>query len=87
MSHKQALRNEQELRLDRLVDGELSAQEYRALLAALDEEPDSWRRCAMAFLEAQTLGQELCRLRERALHEIHPAADNFQGNCRGRLRP
>jgi hypothetical protein len=67
MSHKRALRNDPELRFDRLVDGELSDQEYRALLTALDEEPNGWRRCALAFLEARALGQELCRLRDRAL--------------------
>jgi hypothetical protein len=39
---------------DRLADGELSESERRALLASLDAEPEGWRRCAMAFLEAQT---------------------------------
>jgi len=41
--------------IDRLVDGELSDDERRALLAKLDADPDSggWRRCALAFLEAQ----------------------------------
>jgi hypothetical protein len=46
-------------RFERLVDGELSAEEYRALLAALDEEPGAWRRCALAFLEHQALAGEL----------------------------
>jgi len=40
---------------DRLVDGELSPTEYRAFLASLDDQPDGWRRCALAFLEAQAL--------------------------------
>jgi hypothetical protein len=39
---------------DRLVDGELSESERRCLLASLDAEPEGWRRCAFAFLEAQT---------------------------------
>lgn len=39
--------------LDRLVDGELSAAERRTLLKTLDSDLDGWRRCAMAFLEAQ----------------------------------
>src|SRR6185437_1033525 len=39
--------------LDRLVDGELSEGERRSLLARLGAEPDGWRRCALAFLEAQ----------------------------------
>jgi len=40
-------------RLDRLVDGEVSAEEYREILAALERHPDQWRRCAHAFLQAQ----------------------------------
>jgi hypothetical protein len=51
-------------RFDRLVDGALAADEYQALLAALDDEPGGWRRCALAFLEAQALGQELTMMRQ-----------------------
>jgi hypothetical protein len=43
---------------DRLVDGELSAAERRELLASLDGRPTGWRRCALAFLEAQTWQDE-----------------------------
>ena len=50
-------------RLDRLVDGELSPGEYRALLAALDQEPAGWRNCAMAFLQSQALAGDLGALR------------------------
>lgn len=39
--------------LDRLVDGQLSEEQRRELLTSLDNEPGGWRRCAMAFLEAQ----------------------------------
>jgi hypothetical protein len=46
-------------RIDRLVDGELTPAEYQCLLADLDEQPDGWRRCAMAFLEAQAWRREL----------------------------
>ena len=53
--------------LDRLVDGELSGDEYREFLATLDKEPDGWRRCAMAFLEDQAWGQEFGELRGEAL--------------------
>ena len=45
--------------LDRLVDGELCEEEYRRVLTALDAQPDGWRRCAAAFLEAQAWGREL----------------------------
>lgn len=39
--------------LDRLIDGELNHEERRALLEQLEKEPGGWRRCALAFLEAQ----------------------------------
>jgi hypothetical protein len=45
--------NEDE-RFDLLVDGELNEAERRELLTGLDAQPDGWRRCALAFLEAQT---------------------------------
>ncbi len=40
--------------IDRLVDGELSDPDRRALLLRLETEPGGWRACALAFLEAQT---------------------------------
>lgn len=40
--------------IDRLVDGELSSDERRQLLTSLEAQPDGWRRCALAFVEAQT---------------------------------
>src|SRR4051812_37389368 len=45
--------------LDRLVDDELSADERRALLESLDSRPQGWRRCALAFLEAQSWRSDL----------------------------
>ncbi|HWE40074.1 MAG TPA: hypothetical protein VG406_26215 [Isosphaeraceae bacterium] len=42
-----------ERELDLLVDGELGDAGRRALLARLESTPDGWRRCALAFLEAQ----------------------------------
>jgi hypothetical protein len=44
--------------LDRLVDGEVSADEQRQMLLALEAQPDAWRRCALAFVEAQTWRKE-----------------------------
>lgn len=43
-----------DLTLDLLVDGELSPAARRDLLARLDSIPGGWRRCALAFLEAQS---------------------------------
>lgn len=45
--------------LDRLADGELAASEQRELLAAIEATPGSWRRCALAFVEAQAMSREL----------------------------
>ena len=39
--------------IDRIVDGELTPAELRAAIDRLDREPDGWKRCALAFLEAQ----------------------------------
>src|SRR5689334_12402860 len=45
--------------IDRLVDGDLDSEARRALLLRLDAEPDGWRRCALAFLEAQCWRESL----------------------------
>ncbi|MGA2034034.1 MAG: hypothetical protein ABSG68_17455 [Thermoguttaceae bacterium] len=46
-------------RLDRLVDGELSEAERCLLLEQFEREPEGWRRCALAFLESQCWRKEL----------------------------
>src|SRR5260370_8705607 len=43
--------------IDRLVDGELGEAERRELLLRLESNPDGWRRCALAFIEAQEFGR------------------------------
>ncbi len=54
------------IQLDRLVDGELSESERREILTALEREECSvtcgWRRLALAFVEDQSLRQDLRRL-------------------------
>jgi hypothetical protein len=45
--------------LDRLIDGELSGTERRHLLESFDKRPEGWRRCALAFLEAQSWREEM----------------------------
>ena len=62
---------------DRLVDGELSREEYRELITQLDDEPGGWRQCALAFLEAQAWGQEL---RERSCEASLPAMVRVRGS-------
>jgi hypothetical protein len=63
-----------EQRLERLVDGELSSDEYRALLATFDEEAGGWKRCALAFLENQALGGELKSIGRSGDWPAKPAA-------------
>jgi hypothetical protein len=45
--------------LDRLVDGEVPDVDRRGLLLRLESEPEGWRRCALAFLEAQSWHEAL----------------------------
>ncbi|HEY1600024.1 MAG TPA: hypothetical protein VGG64_10505 [Pirellulales bacterium] len=54
--------------LDLLVDGELSEVNRRRLLVSFDGQPGAWRRCALAFLEAQTWRNE-ARTLERGAGE------------------
>ena len=44
---------------DLLVDGELDSARQHELLSRLDTTPDGWRRCALAFLEAQAWRSDL----------------------------
>ena len=60
-----------EAEIDRLVDGELSEAERRDLLSRLDAEPDSWRQCAVAFLEAQSWREAM---RSISADSVEPAA-------------
>jgi hypothetical protein len=71
-----------ELRFDRLVDGELSPDEYRRTLASLDEEPGGWRRCALAFLEAKALRAELGNIRFAADAQQAPTKERQAGPSR-----
>ncbi len=41
--------------IDLLVDGEMDEQQKTQLLKSLDYEPDGWKRCALGFLESQTI--------------------------------
>ncbi len=62
-------------RLDLLVDGELNENDRRELLCGLDGEPDGWRRCAIAFLEAQAWKQAVgAMFRPAAQAEAKPRA-------------
>jgi hypothetical protein len=53
MSHTKAWTADDDARIDDLVDGKLDDANRRALLTRCEVEPEGWRRCALAFLEAQ----------------------------------
>jgi hypothetical protein len=57
--------------LDRMVDGEIDDRQQREVLARLDDEPDGWRRLALAFVEAQVWRNEL-----RCEADAHGAASS-----------
>lgn len=60
--------------LDRLIDGELSPEARRDLLLRLEHETGGWRRCALAFLEAQSWGQDFRSLLKE------PAGESSDGS-------
>jgi hypothetical protein len=76
--------NEQDLNdadrslFDRLADGELSEAQRRELLAGLDDEPDGWRRCALAFLESQCLREAFADTERKSPEEELAAATPSQ---------
>jgi hypothetical protein len=55
--------------LERIVDGGMTPRELRAAVEVLDRDPDGWKRCALAFLEGQVLGESLRALGEPAIRE------------------
>lgn len=58
--------------LDLLVDGELSETQRREVLQRFDRQPQGWRDCALAFLEAQSWQREMSGL----AREPVPSAPN-----------
>jgi hypothetical protein len=59
---------------DRMVDGELEESAQRELLARLDDEPDGWRRLALAYVESQALCRELPAILAESSSSAAPAA-------------
>ena len=54
--------------IDDLVSGQLTGEQYRAALLALEAEPAKWRDCALAFLEEQALRSELRALAQGTIN-------------------
>lgn len=68
--------------IDRVVDGGLTAAQLRLAVAELDRVPDGWRRCALAFLEAQCWRESL---RDPGERETIPASVvSTSSTCRRR---
>ncbi|MCA9185032.1 MAG: hypothetical protein R3E01_34945 [Pirellulaceae bacterium] len=65
-------KNELFAKLTKLVDGELPEQERSRLLRQLDEIPDGWRQCALAFLESQCLDEVLGDIGKDAVVPAEP---------------
>ena len=61
--------------LDRLVDGEMNRQAQRELFARLDDEPDGWRRLALAFVESQALAADLGGVADWPRDFVEPPAE------------
>lgn len=87
-----SMRNDKEHLLDLLVDGELSESQRRELLLWCERDPEGWRSCALAFLEAQSWSQELGGLDPDSLLAIGRPASASQTNLphdetEGNLQP
>ena len=51
--------NEQELQLQRLVDGQLDLKQTQEMLRSAEQEPEFWREMAVAFVEDQIWRNEI----------------------------
>jgi hypothetical protein len=66
--------NTDNTQFDRLVDDELGEEERRRLLGGLDQQPGGWRRCALAFLEAQCWKKTFGQPAPEPVQETQPPA-------------
>lgn len=67
--NEKALNDEELMQLESLVDGELPDTQYGRLLSRLDEAPNGWKTCALAFLEHQALEKAMRTFTQSALAE------------------
>lgn len=52
----------QELQIQRCVDGEMSRGEQREFLRSLEHDPEAWRQLALTYVETQWLDADMSRL-------------------------
>ena len=71
--------------LDRLVDGELTPDEYRIAIRTLEQQPDGWKRCALAFLESQAWRSSLAAL--TGMESNKPPTEAVRPPIRRSVRP
>lgn len=77
--------NDLEIKLDRLVDGELSREQYAELLCSIEHEEEGWKKCALAFLESQALRTDLALIIQepsQAPAAVSPAKPAFTTSSR-----
>jgi hypothetical protein len=55
--------------IDRVVDGGMSPEELRGALERLERDPGGWKRCVVAFLEAQVLNESFRALGQAENYE------------------
>jgi hypothetical protein len=72
---------------DRLVDGSLTFEERKALLARINAEPDGWRRCALAFLEAQAWREAIGTMTAPPSRSSRPLRERPRASARSLLFP
>jgi hypothetical protein len=63
--------------ISRLVTGDLDDERRRALVEWLEEKPERWRQCGLAFLEAQAWHEGMLELIEKA----EPTVELFPGDA------
>jgi hypothetical protein len=73
--------------LDRIVDGDLSPAELRGVIERLEREPDGWKRCALAFLEAQCWRESFRVENPRAPAIANGSADVLSRSLYRSIRP
>lgn len=75
--------NEQELQIQRLVDGQLDQQQIRELLVCAEQEPELWREIAAVFVEEQIWRNEVLAEfppEQERLDSSHPPSGVKPGN-------
>ena len=71
MTEPDAINPDLDCVIDQIVDGALTPAELRAAVDRLEREPDGWKRCALAFLEAQVLNESCGALGQAGKYDLY----------------